>query len=147
VCNGSYLATRASSGLMLRGGADGVPQILRKGQSYWAKHEPSKTAYELTAKPFFKALQASCPDKHLENLPGPDLNYQIGLFEPKLTPQQRKQFLAEAKVRCKDTIAGTGCGNVAFLDVAEHRGLLPQFVKDICHSQLKCTAPGECTSK
>ena len=147
VCNGSYLATRTPSGLMLRGAADGAPQNLLKGQSYWAKHELSQTPYERTAKPFFEALQASCPDKHLENLPGPDLNHQIELFEPKLTPQQDKEFLAKAKVRCKDAIAGTGCGNVAFLDVAERRAVLPKFVDEICHSPLKCTAPGECTSK
>ncbi|WP_263377217.1 hypothetical protein [Granulicella aggregans] len=146
-CNGAYVATRTQAGLTLRGAADGETQNLLKGQSYWAKHEYSQTPYERTAKPFFEALQASCPDKHLENLPAPDLNYQIELFEPNLTPQQDKEFLAEAKVSCKDAIAGTGCGNVAFLDVAERREFLPKFVKEICHSQLKCTAFGECTSK
>ena len=147
VCNGSYVAKKTTSGLTLLGAADGETQKLIRGKSYWAKHDAMLSPYERTAKPFFKALQASCPEKHLENLPGPDLNYQIELFEPKLTPQQSKEFLAEAKVSCKDAIAGTGCGNVAFLDVAEHRAILPKFVEEICHSKLKCAAPGECTSK
>lgn len=147
VCNGSYVANRTPSGLELLGAADGEKQILIKGQSYWANRDVGHTPYERATKPFFKELQASCPDKHLEDLPGPDLNYQIELFEPKLTPQQDKEFLAKAKASCKDAIAGTGCGNVAFLDVAEHWAILPKFVEEICHSKLKCTAPGECTSK
>ena len=147
VCNGSYVARRTPAGLSLLGAADGEPKNLIKGKSYWANHDVPPTPYERAAKPFFKALQASCPEKHLENLPGPDLNYQIELFEPKLTPQQDKEFLAEAKASCKDAIAGTGCGNVAFLDVAEHKAILPKFVQEICHSKLRCTAPGECTSK
>ena len=105
------------------------------------------TPYERTTKPFFKALQASCPEKRLENLPGPDLNYQIELFEPKLTPRQNREFLALAEVSCKAAIAGTGCGNVAFLDVVEHRAILHKFVEEICLSKLTCTALGECTSK
>ena len=147
VCNGSYVAKRTRSGLSLRGTSNGEEQILLKGQSYWANHESVLTPYERTTKPFFKALQASCPEKHLENLPGPDLNYQIELFEPKLTPRQNREFLAQAEVSCKAAIAGTGCGNVAFLDVVEHRAILHKFVEEICHSKLTCTAPGECTSK
>jgi hypothetical protein len=104
VCNGSYVAKQTPSGLALLGPADGETQNLIKGNSYWANHDAQPSPYERAAKPFFRALQGSCPERHLENLPGPDLNYQIELFEPKLTPQQNEEFLAEAKVSCKDAI-------------------------------------------
>jgi hypothetical protein len=146
-CNGSYIATRTKIGLTLRGASDGETQTLLKGPSYWTNHKPVLTPYERATRPFFRALQVSCRDKHLEDLPPADLNYQIELFEPKLTGQQDKEFRAEAKVRCKNAIAGTGCGNVAFLDIAERRAFLPNFVEEICHAQLKCSAVGECTSK
>lgn len=147
VCNGSYVGTRTPTGLTLRGAADGETQTLIRKPSYWAGNEPMPTPYERTSGPFFKAVQASCPEKHLENLPSADLNFQIEQFEPKLSPQQDKEFLAEAKAGCRDSIAGTGCGNVAFLHVAERRAFLSSFVQEICHSQLKCSAPGECTSR
>ena len=80
VCNGSYVARRDPSGLTLLGAADGETQNLTKGKSYWANHGALRASYERTAKPFFKALRSSCPAKHLEDLPGPELNYQIELF-------------------------------------------------------------------
>ena len=107
----------------------------------------SDTPYALATRPFFLALDHKCPTKKLQDLPPGDLNYQVELFEPSLTPAQDRDFTKAAKKACAKSIAGTGCGNVAFLDTAEREHFLDQFVDYLCSLPASCTAFLECTVK
>lgn len=102
------------------------------------------TPYERATAPFFSALSHACPSKNLQLLLPADLNFQIEKFEPTLTPDQDRHFRQVALDHCKNSIAGTGCGNVGFLEVAQQDHFMDRFVAALCELPIRCTAPAEC---
>ena len=107
----------------------------------------SDTAYDTATRPFFLALDQKCPAKKLQNLPSSDLNFHVELFETGLPPAQDHDVTKAAKHACSRAVSGMACGNVAFLEVAQHDHFLDQFVDYLCSQPTTCTPAGECTSK
>ncbi|SNS22141.1 hypothetical protein SAMN05421770_10145 [Granulicella rosea] len=147
-CNGVYSATLHEDGLDLRG-PDGQSQTLPQRPSYWISHtgRVAPTPLESANEPYFRALNASCPDRNLQHLPPAQLSFQIEKFEPRLTPEQHKSVDRATTQRCDGAIVGSGCGNVGFLEAAQRDGFLPKFVQFVCGQPVKCSGPGACSGQ
>ena len=143
-CNGDYSGVLVAGGLRLHSAAIGDTEFVPRAVSFWASTLPPATKYEKATDPLFDRLAMACPAKDLEEMAPADLDLQIEGFTPLLSVPQRRRFKARVEAECKDSIAGVGCGNVAFLEMAVREGYLVRFVKALCRADLVCTEQSVC---